>query len=45
MMRRGGYSKSIGFITTFNNPSISKERQDTLLIVKHKNPAKINRFN
>ena len=29
------------FITTFNNPSISKERQDTLLIVTHKNPAKI----
>ena len=32
------------FITTFNNPSISKERQDTLLIVTHKIQQKI-RFN
>ena len=30
------------FLDTFNNPSIPKERQKTLLIVTHKNPAKIN---
>ena len=32
------------FLDTFNNPSIPKERQKTLLIVTHKNPAKINKL-
>ena len=31
----------IRFLDNFNNPSIPKERQKTLLIVTHKNPAKI----
>ena len=29
------------FLDTFNNPSVPKEMQKTLLIVTHKNPAKI----
>lgn len=32
------------FLDTFNNPSIPKERQKTLLIVTHKNPAKIRKL-
>ena len=32
------------FLDTFDNPSIPKERQKTLLIVTHKNPAKINKL-
>ena len=32
------------FLDNFNNPSIPKERQKTLLIVTHKNPAKIRKL-
>ena len=32
------------FLDTFNNPSMPKEMQKTLLIVTHKNPAKIRKL-